>query len=1256
MALALRPWLHDTGSTWHSTNDPRVFKQGSMRIPETVYEVEYGNKVKERAAGIGTVEIPTVDTQGKQTVLVLHDVLFLPRSGGNIFSPQYYIGSPGNRTGNGYYGGQMGCFIKPKQGIAIRCTEHHGCAYIAPAGTYDPKLAEEIIGTTAAAAAQKGRSYSKVKYDKSDIRYWHVLLGHASVKKLMQMQNRKMVDGMPAKFINTGKLDFCRVCWAAKMKRVSVKSGVRTSAVRKFQYVSTDLMELNVRSIVGHFKWAVVYCDHWSRSKYVYGIQHKSDAYKTLELFLNRVVYPSKSTIETIQCDGGGEFQGWRYRGVMSANGISMNCSPAFTAASNGLAERSVGMIANMTRALLKQANKPKSWWLWAAKTSCYLLNRLPTTGLSDMITPHELMTGKKPDLSHLRPWGSDMMMYIYDHQRRKLDDRARHASFVLYPEEYSARTYTGYDAKAHDTPTSMHVAFDRRTKPVMGQDGITGNNNNDQSNLMWRYHTFRKVKDNDAPRETPSSDEEPGVNDMSPERRKPPLKHDEDSELHSSDDSESSENSGSSDDSKGSSSDNAASPPILRSRKPITYFPPIRRRSSKSTTAKEASDTKDEYQTVSEVRALKAMGGVTHEGAHKFRSADDLQSDAQADADIHGITESEAMARINGFTKSAKSIAHGNCCRSCGGVQSEKMYDKMVTDKTHRTDLKHQVYDQMTGIMYAAFNSLDIRIPANRKEAMSGFDSRHWKEAERVEMEGMHVNGVFTLVPETEVPRGANICQSRYVYDIKTDEKGRLSRYKVRWVAKGFSQRYGKDYFETFSPVVRMSSINTLMNLAVRENWSMQHVDIKTCFLEADLPDSVTIYVRPPEGYGKPGMVAKLHKSLYGLKQSSREWAKCLSDFMVNTLSYTRLTSDSCIFKKLNTNKQSKFYGQTTYVGAYVDDLLITGGDVEGIKDVKAQLKKRFRVSDLQECKWLLGCELQRDFNKHTAVLSQTKFINDILNKFKLQDIPIASTPAISGDKMLKEWIPTEGSAEDQEMTRAKGGALSKASIYRGIVGSLLWLSRCTRPDISYQVSQLSRHLHRPGLQHLARAIRVCAYIKGTKEVGIKIGGKKDEIAHRHAHRPHQLYAFSDSSFCDQEDSKSSYGYLVCMNGSPVTWAAKTQIDQALSTCEAEYIALSHATSESMYLTMLLEELGYKQQSIPILVDNQAAIAISKDPKHHSRTRHIRMRYHHTRHEVATGNVSIEHLKGTELPADLMTKGLTLAPHEKLRRTVCSN
>ena len=234
--------------------------------------------------------------------------------------------------------------------------------------------------------------------------------------------------------------------------------------------------------------------------KYIYGIQRKSDTYKTLQIFLDTVVYRQKCDIEVLCSDNGTEFTGKLYQSVLSSAKIKNNDvtspnfgemvpagvvhrkSASYTQAQNGIAERAIGSIAAMTRSLLKSAGKPSSWWLWAAKTSCYLLNRIPTHGLSDHVTPYELMHSKKPQLRHLQPWGSDMMMYYYDHQQKKLDDRARLTSFVMYSEDHSDNTYVGYDAQKRKEYTSLHVAFDNRIPLI---DGVALEN--DMQVLHWR-------------------------------------------------------------------------------------------------------------------------------------------------------------------------------------------------------------------------------------------------------------------------------------------------------------------------------------------------------------------------------------------------------------------------------------------------------------------------------------------------------------------------------------------------------------------------------------------------------------------------------------------------------------------------------------------------------------------------------------------------------------------------------------------------
>ena len=408
-------WLKDSGATWHSTNDRRVFKH--LRRPTRRYIIRYGNGRTEVAQGIGECHIPVIDEKGEQQTLVLDHVLYLPGSSGSVFSSSYFIGKPGERTGNEHWGGSNGEFIKAKGKTAIRCDEDVQAlsAYIMPVND---------------SRAVAGQVIQQVKCDKTDLRYWHAIFGHRDHRAIMRMHKKGMVRGMP-KALRDEQIELCPICTACKMKRTSVKSGKRERAKRKFEKVSTDLVEMNVRTREGNYKYAAIYVDHHTRMKWVFGLKKKSDTYKTLRLFLDRVVYPEKLELGTIYSDNGGEYTGSDWAEVVTAARCKHRFSAPRTAAQNGMAERAVGSLTSMAKCLLKDASKPKSWWLWALTAAAYISNRTDTAGLEHDMTPYEVFHGKKPNTKHMKKWGSDMWVHIYDHERRKLDDRAKKVSFI---------------------------------------------------------------------------------------------------------------------------------------------------------------------------------------------------------------------------------------------------------------------------------------------------------------------------------------------------------------------------------------------------------------------------------------------------------------------------------------------------------------------------------------------------------------------------------------------------------------------------------------------------------------------------------------------------------------------------------------------------------------------------------------------------------------------------------------------------------
>ena len=1276
------PWLKDTGSTWHTTNDKTWFTK--FYTTNKKYSVEYGDKSHETAEAVGEVRLQVRDDSGDIQTLVLDTVLYLPNSGGNVFSSQWFVGPPEKRSKNEYWASEIGTKIKRRNKQWITMKEVNGSAYLEP-----------ING--------RQRIQKKTKrpvYPSTDARYWHQALGHISKAKLLLVQRYKLVEGMPLRFTSgIDQVPDCEVCWATKSQRKSNKSNKRTSAKKKFEIVSSDLLESNVLSLKEKCKWAVVYVDHYTRMKWVYGIRRKSDTYRTLQHFVDTVVHPAGGSLGTMMTDNGGEFLSEAYQEVMTTSKAYHRYSPPYTQSSNGIAERAIGSLTRMTRAMLKSAGRPATWWLWAIKTAAYIHNRVPTKGLDQEQneTPYERFYDKKPDVGHIKPFGAKMWMLFYNHQRHKFDDTSRETVFVGYPEEHDAQTYRGFDEVRRKVYTSRHVRFvhdlpvhtDKEDdglamKPVEVPKSNSISDSPSMASLDAEGESFevlilrpeRQRESNERESNTSQAQDETQreiKTEQQTEQQTQQQAEQTDVQEHQQEEQQNHHMNEAQPGEKSEDTTQKAVAQAPQHQTQVRTFEEISNSSSQSDSEQDEEDFKSfeeelgaeegqEEETEEQLPRLRSdakrlddmkerYGEKMEEEVERF-TQDDLTNRASAVSALEGvlpggkpsISAVEAEEMIRGFVKQA--VQHiGNCACYEGRRLTQQAVNEMRNGWKGHNDLRR------TGLCCSAFNSLDIRIPKTRREALSGKDKQHWMRAEREEMESMLHNNVYSTIHKEDLPEGTNICQSRFVYDVKTKADGTLEKYKVRWVAKGFSQKKGKDYWETFSPVVRMSSVRTLLSIATAHKLQVRQCDIKTAFLEADLREE--IHVAPPEGAEvNPGVVYKLHKALYGLKQSSREFNLLLTS-VLRDLGYRALKSDSCIMKKV-TKRDKKL--KVTLVGAYVDDLVITGNDNDEIEKLVQGLQNRFRVKDLGNLEQILGCHWERRADG-TSIFKQTKTIEDMIKRFRLNELPPVATPGVAGEEISKDWCPEENSDEHKEMNMKRGGNvfyrttsemrvedMSYTTAYRAIVGSLLWIARCTRPDIMHTVCQLSRFMQNPGYQHMQRAKRAVQYLAGTRNRGIVWHPKGPDG------KMSQVITYSDSSFADQENAKSTYGYLTCLNGGPVDYASKVQLDVAHSTCESEYVAMSKAIVSAVAMSELLTEMEIPQETVAVHCDNTAAIAISAEDKAHMRTRAIKVRYHHIRDEVAAKLVSIHYLSTNEMPADLMTKSLARRPLEHLR------
>jgi hypothetical protein len=279
--------------------------------------------------------------------------------------------------------------------------------------------------------------------------------------------------------------------------------------------------------------------------------------------------------------------------------------------------------------------------------------------------------------------------------------------------------------------------------------------------------------------------------------------------------------------------------------------------------------------------------------------------------------------------------------------------------------------------------------------------------------------------------------------------------------------------------------------------------------------------------------------------------------------------------------------------------------------------------MTDLGDVTYILGVNVKRDRSKRTFTMSQPLYIESTLDRFGMTSCAPASTPIPYNTHILPEWCPSTPEAK----------STMEKYPYRELVGSLIYLSVMSRPDIAFAVGLLSRYLSNPGLPHWNLAKHVLRYLSSTSQLELELGGNSTT--------DFNITAFSDSSWADDVDTaKSTAGYLVKLNNSMISWKSYKEPVVALSSAEAEYVALTPAIQELLWLHGLLFELGFNTKETPtIFDDNQSAIAIASNPVHHQRTRHIALRYHFIRDHILKNNVSIQYIHTKLQEADTLTK-----------------
>ncbi|CAI7783236.1 unnamed protein product [Closterium sp. NIES-53] len=510
-----------------------------------------------------------------------------------------------------------------------------------------------------------------------------------------------------------------------------------------------------------------------------------------------------------------------------------------------------------------------------------------------------------------------------------------------------------------------------------------------------------------------------------------------------------------------------------------------------------------------------------------------------------------------------------------------------------------------------------DIPTPRSYAEAIEGPYSSQWQAAMDTEMASRKSTG--TYIDEVPPPR-ANIVSGMWIFRVKRPPCS-PPVFKARYVARGFSQREGVDFFQTFSPTPKMTTLRVLLHVAAQRDYELHSLDFSTAFLQGCLHEEIWLR-RPPSFTGSffAGTQWSLRRLVYGLRQAPHEWHDTLRTTLA-ALGFAPSTADPSLF----------LYTDTTlppfYVLVYVDDLVFATADTEALAHVKSELQNRHTCTDLGELTRYIGLRITRDRAQHTITLTQSHMVQQVLQRFGFTYSSPQSTPLPTGHSLSAP--PSDESVEP-------------SGPYPELVGCLMYLMTYTRPDLAYPLSILARYVapgrHRK--EHMDAAKTVLRYLCSTSSMRLVLGGWARVVLTGHA----------DASWVDDlATQRLSQGYTFSLGSGSVSWRSTRSSSVLSSSCEAEIYAGAMAAQELRWLTYLLTDLGEAPRSPLVLyVDNKVMLALCQEHRLEHRTKHIALRYFLARELQQRGQIRLSYVITRANAPDIFTKALQPCDHQR--------
>ncbi|PIL37704.1 hypothetical protein GSI_01398 [Ganoderma sinense ZZ0214-1] len=881
---------------------------------------------------------------------------------------------------------------------------------------------------------------------------------------------------------------------------------------------------------------------------------------------------------------------------MLKDKGIEIIPSAPHIHQQNGRAERIIRTLMDKSEAMRHDACIPQSWWEFSFEHAAHLHNRTPTRRL-EWRTPYELLNGTKPDISHLRVFGCGAYVFLPPEVRKnKLSPKSE------------LMIYLGVGAGNHNHKfmrlpnnvifTAAQALFDESLFPKCSHE-------KKRQGQQSVPEPVEPVDQATTPSLLPDDGDEP---------RRPPTKPStkgkdisKDIEKRGSWKQMVGEKPSRSRTAPPSRDEQVPGPSYTRSlpqsrqrsaeRDPPVPIPPSMRTHREPTPVilSSSSDDEEEEDMGSDPIPAFVLPQPESPAPSPDRSDpddgddDDDDEEEEDSSDDEDESEEESSGHssdeVEGVLRAARTDV-AQLCREGGASLIQFLIAKAIPpdegEKVPPANVREWTYRDIASLPNA-----------ERKE---------WFTACREELEALRRRDVYDLVDR---PKGRKVVKNRWVFDVKTD-----GRKKARLVAKGFSQVEGEDFDKIFSPVVRFETVRLIMALAALEDWHISGLDVCSAYLYGKLDEE--IYLEQPEGFRIPGSehkVFRLKRALYGLKQAGLAWWRTLSESM-KLMGYKRLTNDAglYIYKRHSD-------GELVVVIVYVDDALFCGRDKKLVALLKARFMKKWECHDLGDAKEFLRMRITRIGRK--IFLDQRAYLEKVLDRCGMTNARPALTPLPAG------YIPAPNTGQATPELRSR---------YQKVIGSLLYLMLGTRPDLAFAVTKLAQHAANPTEDHLSKALHICRYLVGTKNYALVYNGDSQL----------GLIAGTDSDWAsDPYTRRSQTGFMLKLANCAFSWVSRAQKTIALSSTEAEYMAMSDCSRQVVWVHNLLAELGYHIGRVPLSGDNQGSIHIGQNPVTESRSKHIDIRYHYIREVYDRGITDIFYVEGTNNPADIFTKNL---------------